>query len=87
MAEQSSHRVFESDAPQSAKVLFEAACDRLGFDFERAMCKDDVRHMLQARGSEADQAVIRELRQKFGLTKNALMLTAIRLGLDVLEGK
>lgn len=83
----SGHRVFEPDAPQSARVLFEAACDRLDFDMERAMCKDDVRYMLNARGSEKDQALIRKLRQRFGLTKNALMLTAIRLGLEVLSGE
>ncbi len=85
--QRSPHRVFDPDAPQSAKILFEVVCDRLGFDMERAMCKDDVRHMLQARGSEADQDLIRKLRLKLGLTKNALLLTAIRVGLEMIESE
>lgn len=49
------------------------------------MCKEDVRHMIQARGSEEDQALIRELRQKLGLTKNSTVLTALRIGLDIMK--
>jgi hypothetical protein len=83
----SHHRIFDSDAPQSAKVRFEAICDALDFDMDRAMCKEDVRHMIQARGSEEDQALIRELRQKLGLTKNSTVLTALRIGLGTMKNE
>lgn len=79
------HRVFEADAPQAAKVLFEGVCDRLTFSMDRALCKDDERPMLQARGSQTDQDLIRRLKIKLGVTKNALMLTVIRLGLAQLR--
>ena len=81
------HRVFDSDASHPAKLMFEVVCDNLEFDMERAMCKDEVRHMIQCRGSEEDRALIRELRQSLGLTKNALLLTAVRLGLDFIKGE
>lgn len=41
--------------------------------------------MLQARGSQSDLDLIRKLRVKLGLTKQALMLTAIRLGLEAMD--
>ena len=81
----SHHRIFDADAPQSTKVLFEAVCDNMSFDMDRAMCRDDVRHMIQMRGSDADVELIRSLRQELGLTKNALLLTALRIGLDRIE--
>lgn len=76
------HRIFEADAPRSAKVLFEAVCDNMDFDMDRAMCKDDVRHIIQMRGSDADVELVRRLRRELGATKNALLLTALRVGLD-----
>ncbi len=51
------------------------------------MAMEDDRPMLQARGGKADNEAIRDLRFRLGMARNAVIIMALRLGLEAMQAE
>ena len=85
-------KIFDVDATEDQKTLYTEVCQALAFDPEvPAPIPERYQIELSCRCSVAERKTAKRLADAMGLTRNTLILTAIKLGMgaigEILEGK
>lgn len=75
-----SSRVYATDATPETRELFAQVCTELDFEPVRAGAVKDM-VPLSTRGCASDRRAIKKLSLDLGVSKNAVQLAALRMGL------
>lgn len=79
-------KIFEADATDDQRLLYSEVCEALAFDPETP-APIDSRYQItvSCRCGIDERREVKRLAEKMGLTRNTLVLTAIKLGMGAMS--